>query len=141
MTALRENEGMSHVLSSRSLSFAQTLVRMNTVSTNSNLELIDFVRDHLAGLGVRSRITRSADRRKANLFATLGAGSIADMNGLRRGTAQGRSAQQPEEPRAQEPARSHLNIRSHTQTPAARGADATVPYATIATTIRRSQLS
>ena len=74
MTDLRKNEGMLHVLSSRSLSLAQTLVRMNTVSTNSNLELIDFVRDHLAGLCVRSRITRSADRRKANLFATLGAG-------------------------------------------------------------------
>ena len=44
---------MSHVLSTRSLELAQTLVRMNTVSANSNLELIDFVRDHLAGLGVR----------------------------------------------------------------------------------------
>ncbi|RYF66573.1 MAG: acetylornithine deacetylase, partial [Comamonadaceae bacterium] len=54
---------MPHVLSSRSLSFAQTLVRMNTVSANSNLDLIDFVRDHLAGLGVRSRITRSADKK------------------------------------------------------------------------------
>lgn len=70
---------MSHVLSSRSLSFAQTLVRMNTVSANSNLELIDFVRDHLAGLGVRSRITRSADKKKANLFATLGAGKPAGV--------------------------------------------------------------
>ncbi|MET0543499.1 MAG: acetylornithine deacetylase [Variovorax sp.] len=70
---------MSHVLSSRSLNFAQTLVRMNTVSANSNLELIDFVRDHLAGLGVRSRITRSADKKKANLFATLGAGKPAGV--------------------------------------------------------------
>ena len=70
---------MSHILSSRSLSFAQTLVRMNTVSAHSNLELIDFVRDHLAGLGVRSRITRSADRKKANLFATLGAGKPAGV--------------------------------------------------------------
>jgi acetylornithine deacetylase len=70
---------MSHVLSSRSLNFAQTLVRMNTVSANSNLELIDFVRDHLAGLGVRSRITRNADRTKANLFATLGAGKPAGV--------------------------------------------------------------
>ncbi|HET7837982.1 MAG TPA: acetylornithine deacetylase, partial [Variovorax sp.] len=41
---------MSHVLSPRSLELAQTLVRMNTVSANSNLELIDFARDHLAGL-------------------------------------------------------------------------------------------
>src|ERR1700710_3106431 len=65
---------MSHVLSTRSLELAQTLVRMNTVSANSNLELIDFVRDHLAGLGVRSRLTYNADKKKANLFATLGAG-------------------------------------------------------------------
>lgn len=64
----------SHHLSTRSLEFAQTLVRMNTVSTHSNLELIDFARDHLAGLGVRSRLTYNADKTKANLFATLGAG-------------------------------------------------------------------
>ncbi|WP_088954514.1 acetylornithine deacetylase [Variovorax sp. HW608] len=70
---------MSHVLSTRSLELAQTLVRMNTVSANSNLELIDFVRDHLAGLGVRSRLTYNADRTKANLFATLGAGKKAGM--------------------------------------------------------------
>lgn len=65
---------MSHQLSNRALEMAQTLVRMNTVSANSNLELIDYVRDHLRGLGVRSRLTWNADKTKANLFATLGAG-------------------------------------------------------------------
>ncbi|MDM0011069.1 acetylornithine deacetylase [Variovorax sp. J22P168] len=70
---------MSHVLSNRSLELAQTLVRMNTVSANSNLELIDFARDHLAGLGIRSRLTYNADRTKANLFATLGAGKKAGV--------------------------------------------------------------
>lgn len=70
---------MPHVLSNRSLELAQTLVRMNTVSTHSNLELIDFVRDHLAGLGIRSRLTYNADRTKANLFATLGAGKKAGV--------------------------------------------------------------
>ena len=70
---------MSHVLSPRSLELAQTLVRMNTVSANSNLELIDFARDHLAGLGVRSRLTYNADKTKANLFATLGAGKKANV--------------------------------------------------------------
>ena len=69
----------SHHLSTRSLEFAQTLVRMNTVSTHSNLELIDFARDHLAGLGVRSRLTYNADKTKANLFATLGAGKPAGV--------------------------------------------------------------
>ncbi|MGO4390440.1 acetylornithine deacetylase [Variovorax sp. M-6] len=70
---------MSLVLSPRSLELAQTLVRMNTVSANSNLELIDFARDHLAGLGIRSRLTYNADRTKANLFATLGAGKKAGV--------------------------------------------------------------
>ena len=70
---------MPHVLSPRSLELAQTLVRMNTVSANSNLELIDFARDHLAGLGVRSRLTYNADKTKANLFATLGAGKKAGV--------------------------------------------------------------
>jgi acetylornithine deacetylase len=70
---------MSHVLSPRSLELAQTLVRMNTVSSHSNLELIDFARDHLAALGVRSRLTYNADKTKANLFATLGAGKKAGI--------------------------------------------------------------
>ena len=52
---------------------------MNTVSTHSNLELIDFARDDLAGLGVRSRLTYNADKTKANLFATLGAGKPAGV--------------------------------------------------------------
>jgi len=63
-----------HTLSPRSLALAQTLVRMNTVSANSNLELIHFIRDELHALGVRSRLTYNADRTKANLFATLGEG-------------------------------------------------------------------
>lgn len=70
---------MSHLLSARSLEFAQTLVRMNTVSANSNLELIHFARDHLQGLGVRCRLTYNADKTKANLFATLGEGKKAGV--------------------------------------------------------------
>ncbi|GAA4425337.1 acetylornithine deacetylase [Acidovorax lacteus] len=67
------------MLSAHALELAQTLVRMNTVSQNSNLELIHFVRDHLARLGVTSRITYNADRSKANLFATLGEGKPAGV--------------------------------------------------------------
>jgi hypothetical protein len=63
----------------RALELAQTLVRMDTVSRHSNLELIHFVRDELLRLGVRSRLTYSADRRKANLFATLGEGKPAGV--------------------------------------------------------------
>jgi acetylornithine deacetylase len=66
-------------LSSRSLELAQTLVRMNTVSANSNLALIHFIRDELQKLGVGSRLTYNADRTKANLFATLGQGKPAGI--------------------------------------------------------------
>ena len=61
-------------LSPRSLELAQTLVRMNTVSANSNLALIHFIRDELKKLGVAARLTFNAGRTKANLFATLGEG-------------------------------------------------------------------
>lgn len=66
-------------LSPRALELARTLVRMNTVSANSNLELIHFLRDELARLGVASRLTFNPDRTKANLFATLGEGKPAGV--------------------------------------------------------------
>ena len=66
-------------VSQRSLELAQTLVRINTVSANSNLELINFIRDELRSLGVSCRLTYNADRTKANLFATLGQGKPAGL--------------------------------------------------------------
>lgn len=66
-------------LSPHALELAQTLVRMNTVSHHSNLELIHFIRDHLAKLGVKSRLTYNDDKTKANLFATLGEGKPAGV--------------------------------------------------------------
>jgi acetylornithine deacetylase len=66
-------------LSPRALELARTLVRLNTVSANSNLELIHFARDELARLGVASRLTYNAERTKANLFATLGEGKPAGL--------------------------------------------------------------
>lgn len=70
---------MLHTLSPQSLALAQTLVRMNTVSENSNLQLIDLAQSHLSALGVKSRITYNAERTKANLFATLGEGKPAGV--------------------------------------------------------------
>ena len=67
------------MISPHALELAQTLVRMNTVSHRSNLELIHFIRDHLAQLGVKSRLTWNADKTKANLFATLGEGRPAGV--------------------------------------------------------------
>jgi acetylornithine deacetylase len=67
------------MISAHALELAQTLVRMNTVSHNSNLELIHFIRDHLAHMGVKSRLTFNAGKTKANLFATLGEGKPAGV--------------------------------------------------------------
>ncbi|MGZ5179210.1 MAG: acetylornithine deacetylase [Ramlibacter sp.] len=65
--------------SARALSLAQDLVRINTVSANSNLGLIEVVRDELRRLGVQPRLTFNAERTKANLFATLGEGKPAGV--------------------------------------------------------------
>jgi acetylornithine deacetylase len=49
-------------------------VRFNTISRESNLPLIECIADHLRGLGVPLRLSYDDTRRKANLYATLGAG-------------------------------------------------------------------
>lgn len=49
-----------------------TLVGFDTTSAKSNLALVDFVRHFLAGHGVTSTLTPSADGSKASLFASLG---------------------------------------------------------------------
>ncbi|MFG9117847.1 acetylornithine deacetylase [Pseudomonas paraeruginosa] len=48
------------------------LVAFDTVSRESNLALIDYVRDYLAGFGVDSELFFDAEGRKANLYATIG---------------------------------------------------------------------
>ena len=48
------------------------LVGFPTVSRDSNLDLVAFVRDYLAGHGVESRLVHDAERTKANLFAQVG---------------------------------------------------------------------
>ena len=67
------------MISTNALQHVQSLIRMNTVSQNSNLELIHFVRDELKRLGVRSRLSYNADKSKANLFATLGESKSAGI--------------------------------------------------------------
>jgi acetylornithine deacetylase len=79
MTSNAALPSSSAAVSPRALQLIQTLVQMNTVSHNSNLALIHFVRDELNKLGVASRITFNADRTKANLFATLGEGRPAGI--------------------------------------------------------------
>jgi acetylornithine deacetylase len=66
-------------VSPQALELAQALVRINTVSANSNLQLIDLVREELARHGVDCRLTFNEERTKANLFATLGEGKPAGI--------------------------------------------------------------
>jgi acetylornithine deacetylase len=70
---------MDAPLAPRALELAQTLVRFNTISDQSNLPLIHFLRDELARLGVKCRLSYNAERTKANLFATLGEGKPAGI--------------------------------------------------------------
>jgi acetylornithine deacetylase len=49
-----------------------TLIGFATVSRDSNLELVAFIRDYLQALGVQSELFYNAERTKANLFATIG---------------------------------------------------------------------
>ena len=58
------------------ISLIDRLVRFDTVSRNSNLALIDFVRDYLADLGVDSRLIPDDSGKKANLFATIGPADV-----------------------------------------------------------------
>ncbi len=56
------------------------LVGFATVSTRSNMELIDYVRDYLAKHGVQAVVIADPTQPKANLFATIGpsiAGGVA----------------------------------------------------------------
>ena len=50
----------------------ETLVGFPTVSRDSNLDLIHFVRDYLAGHGVEPHVVPNEDGTKANLYATVG---------------------------------------------------------------------
>jgi acetylornithine deacetylase len=50
----------------------ERLVAFDTTSRNSNLALIEFVRDYLAGFGVHSDLIHDEAATKANLFATIG---------------------------------------------------------------------
>lgn len=50
----------------------ERLIAFDTTSRNSNLELIEYIRDYLKGLGVESELVYDAGGAKANLYATLG---------------------------------------------------------------------
>ncbi|RSU58676.1 acetylornithine deacetylase [Sphingomonas koreensis] len=60
--------------SAATVEILRTLVGFPTVSRDSNLDLIHWVRDYLASHGVASVLTSGKDPGKANLFATIGSG-------------------------------------------------------------------
>ncbi|MCY3879003.1 MAG: acetylornithine deacetylase [Rhodobacteraceae bacterium] len=55
-----------------SLQLLDRLIAFPTVSRDSNLELIGFVRGYLESLGARCRLVFNSERTKANLFASVG---------------------------------------------------------------------
>ncbi len=60
----------------------EKLVSFDTTSRNSNLALIETVRDALAAHGVQAQLSHSASRDKANLFATLPAQDGQTQGGI-----------------------------------------------------------
>lgn len=61
------------------LQWAQQLVRLSTISHQSNLPLIECIADHLRALRIPLRLTYDDERQKANLFATIGEGKPAGL--------------------------------------------------------------
>jgi len=59
-------------VSPSALEMITKLIAFPTVSRDSNMELIDFVREYLAGHGVDSHLVPNSEGTKANLYATIG---------------------------------------------------------------------
>ena len=55
-----------------SLTHLEKLIAFPSVSRDSNLDLIGYVKDVLSGLGIASILVHNEDGRKANLWATIG---------------------------------------------------------------------
>src|SRR5689334_22791191 len=65
-----------------SVDMIRTLIEFPTVSRDSNLELIHFVRDYLKPYDADIRLTFDDTRAKANLFATLGPNRKSGEGGI-----------------------------------------------------------
>ena len=65
-----------------SVDMMRTLIGFPTVSRDSNLELIHFVRDYLKPYDADIRLTFDDTRAKANLFATLGPNRNSGEGGI-----------------------------------------------------------
>jgi acetylornithine deacetylase len=65
-------EANEPALSASAREMIERLIAFNTVSRDSNLGLIEWVRDYLQRHGAKTRLTHDSSGKKANLFATLG---------------------------------------------------------------------
>lgn len=72
MNAAIDPEANSGRPSAAAGAMIERLIGFNTVSRDSNLGLIEWVRDYLQGYGAVTRLTYDQTGKKANLFATLG---------------------------------------------------------------------
>ncbi|PJG59688.1 acetylornithine deacetylase [Aeromonas cavernicola] len=68
--------------STATLDWVKKLIEIDTTSRESNLGLIEMVRDALQAQGVTSHLTFNAERNKANLFATLPAADGRTQGGI-----------------------------------------------------------
>ena len=55
----------------KTISLLETLVGFDTTSRESNLGLIEYVRDHLQSLGLAVRLSYDADKRKGKFEGTV----------------------------------------------------------------------
>jgi len=72
MNAVPEAAAPGAAPSAAARAMIERLIAFNTVSRDSNLGLIEWVRDYLHQHGAKTRLTHDATGKKANLFATLG---------------------------------------------------------------------
>ena len=64
------------MLEKNSIDLLQSLISFDTTSYKSNLKLIQFVESYLNDFGIKSTLIYDSDRKKANLYATIGPDSI-----------------------------------------------------------------
>jgi acetylornithine deacetylase len=72
MNAVSHSVSSSSIPSAPAREMIERLIAFNTVSRDSNMGLIEWVRDYLHRHGAKTRLTHDETGKKANLFATLG---------------------------------------------------------------------
>ena len=55
------------------------LISFDTVSRNSNLPIIEFIKDYLHGFGVESHLVYNSDKTKSNLYANVGPSEVGGV--------------------------------------------------------------